>query len=30
MKNLTLNWKQLTETLIKGIRFNEVQELACQ
>lgn len=30
MKNLTLNWKQLTETLIKGIRFNEIQELACQ
>lgn len=30
MKNLTLNWKQLTEMLIKGIRFNEIQELVCQ
>lgn len=30
MKNLKLNWKQLAEMLIKKIKFNEIQEMACQ
>lgn len=30
MKNLKSNWEQLTGKLMKGIRINEIQELACQ